>query len=324
MNKDKVVKMDSTNTKYQKDNDVQNELTVTQANVFMAAAGDPKAKSAVPRVVTDNISSSDALKLNAVQQNIDLKLSRPSLQLSDTKSEPDEIDSKNKWYRLYYSKKWAFFHLVMIIICIFMCLWGIANNDALGSILYIMVELGIALVLVIDTFWKMVLRGWKKYWKQIANIVDLLLITCTILAYIGFISISSSQNIKILKKAPYSQIFPMIYSILQIFRICKTKSSQNKYGVENTKKSEKKCLANHRENGSNPEGFKENTLKLDLEEGNKENEVQHNYSDIKLNLSGDAKNFEPISKLLPILISKPCTYRCKWFQFWLWKWKWTW
>jgi hypothetical protein len=96
MKTEKVVKMDATDAKYQKDNDVQNELTVTQANVFMVAGNDPKAKSAVPGAVTDNMSSSDALKFNAVQQNIDLKLSRPSLHLSDTKSEPDETDSKNK------------------------------------------------------------------------------------------------------------------------------------------------------------------------------------------------------------------------------------
>lgn len=100
-----IDKMDSIDVRSHKDNEIQNELTVTQAQVYIPKVGEFKGKSAVPRVVTENISSIDVSKFMAAQQNIDLKLNRPSLQKSDTMTEPDETDKKYKYYRVYYSKK---------------------------------------------------------------------------------------------------------------------------------------------------------------------------------------------------------------------------
>lgn len=91
-----------------------------------------------------------------------------------------------------------------------------------------------------------------------------------------------------------------------MFRIIRIKRSQ--YGSGITKNSEKQKLADHRENGSKPERFFENELKLDLEEGNKQNE-QHNYSDIKLNLSADIKNFEALSKYRSKSLTLQLIYR---------------
>jgi len=257
--------------------------------VFERAAS-LKMQAAVPGAKHDE-ERPKTFKFGAVQID-SMKLNNPALDRRSSLSDFSDNSTNNRLYRFYHSKKCFTLYLLLTVFSIILLFWSILHpKDFVMNAGFILWEVLISTILVIDLCIKLYMNGSKKFFKSCYNVFDFLLV-CILVGF--YLCILFLVNVSSTSLAYDEGVLITLQIIWWIFQICRIFMLQNnQYGTRN--KTENVQLAKNRDGGSNPERFRNNSIELQLEEEPKHNE-QHNYSDIKLNLSADVKNFEALSK----------------------------